>query len=408
MKTVFLSMLAIAALASCSRQEFIDPPGPNPQEGDKMLVDITLGNGEMTKAAGVATADEDKAINDVTVFFLNATSQIVSRTYVRSSDLTPDETDATIKTATVETRTTATQMMVIANIGEDRTTTGGALNVSTRDQLVNVVQDLIVSDGQPQPSMIPFQEKGNVLMSGEGIVSAMTPDPAGGPSKATADVTLKYIAAKITLAKIALGANVLGTYGQDFTFTRAFLLNAQTKSHYFPTTDSYIPDAKGYANGVTWESSWGTDPGYPVVADFNQSLTAIIAAPSDLPKSDIAHWYVFENNPASVQSTDHPTILVVEVKWRKATTGGGEQGTDPVYENKMFNVIFAPGDKGVIEAGKAYNVELTFNGDFRPEEQGGTGGGGDDNPDKPNISANVAITVTPADWADQSTPKPFE
>ena len=40
MKTVFLSMLAIAALASCSRQEFIDPHG-GPQEGDKMLVDIT-------------------------------------------------------------------------------------------------------------------------------------------------------------------------------------------------------------------------------------------------------------------------------------------------------------------------------------------------------------------------------
>ena len=406
MKTVFLSMLAIAALASCSRQEFVDPPSPNPQEGEKMLVDITLSNGEITKAGGVATADEDKAINNVTVFFLNATDQIVSRTYVQSSDLTSDETDATKKKATVATRTTATQMMAIANIGEDRTTTGKALNVSTKEQLLNVVQDLIVSDGQQPPSMIPFQVKGNILMSGEGIVSAMASDPAGGPSTATADVTLKYIAAKITLAKIALGANVLGTYAEDFTFTRAFLLNVQTKSHYLPTANSYIPDTKEYANGVTWVPSWGSDPDYPVVADFNQPLTAI-AAPGDLPKSDIAHWYVFENNPASVQPTDHPTILVVEVKWRKAVTGGGDSQQDPIYENKMFNVIFAPGDKGVIEAGKAYNVELTFNGDFRAEDQGGTGGGGDDKPDQPNINANVTVTVTPAEWTDAPTPKPF-
>ena len=63
---------------------------------------------------------------------------------------------------------------------------------------------------------------------------------------------------------------------------------------------------------------------------------------------------------------------------------------------------------GVIEAGKAYNVDLTFNGDFRPESEGGNGGGGDDNPDKPNISANVGITVTPAEWTNTSTPKPFE
>ena len=74
----------------------------------------------------------------------------------------------------------------------------------------------------------------------------------------------------------------------------------------------------------------------------------------------------------------------------------------------MFNVIFAPGDKGEIKAGQAYNVALTFNGDFRPEDEGGNGGGGDDNPDQPNVNANVAITVTPADWTDQSTEKPFE
>nr|WP_242506920.1 fimbrial protein [Parabacteroides goldsteinii] len=247
-KSIFVSMLAIAALASCSRQEFVDPPSP--QEGSKMLVDITLSNGEKSKAAGVATVDEDKTINNVTVFFLNATDQIVSKTYVPGASLTPTE-DGTGKTVSVETRSTATQMMVIANLGEDRTT--GTLNVSTKSQLEGVVQSLITSGGSPAP----VQVKTDVLMSGEGVVQNMTANPDGGASTANASVTLNFIAAKITLSSIALGNDVKGTYGTDFKFTRAFLLNVQTNSWYFPTTNSYIPTPKAYANGSAWDANWG-------------------------------------------------------------------------------------------------------------------------------------------------------
>jgi hypothetical protein len=403
MKTVFLSMLAIAALASCSRQEFIDPHS-GPQEGDKMLVDITLGNGQMTKAGNVATAEEDKTISNVTVFFLNATNQIVSRHYVDATKgLTDDETDPAIKKATIETRTTATQMMVIANIGDDLTVTGKPLNVSTRDQLEKKEQDLIISDGQTLPAMVPFQTKGDVLMSGEGQVENMTSDPETGNSTATAAVELNYISAKITLAKIAVSENTLGTYGEDFKFTRAFLLKVQTKSRYFPTAGKYLPAAKEYANGI-WVNAWGEDTN-PTVDDFVQTLSIPTISTSS-PATDIAHWYVFENDPASVQSTDNPTVLVVEVEWTK-TKADEAAGIQEEKVNKLFNVIFAPGDKGVIAAGKAYNVELTFNGDFRPENEGGTGGGGADEPDQPNVSASVDITVTPASWAEETTPKPF-
>ena len=79
-----------------------------------------------------------------------------------------------------------------------------------------------------------------------------------------------------------------------------------------------------------------------------------------------------------------------------------------VYALKNFNVIFAPGDKGIIEAGKAYDVALSFSGDFRPGTSGGNAGGGEDKPDEPNIKANVTVTVTPADWTPEPTEKPFE
>lgn len=398
MKSVFVSMLAIAALASCSRQEFVDP-APGPQEGTDMLVDITVGGGEQTKASGVATANEDKVIDNITVFFLNATNQIVSKTYLQSSDLTDDEQDATVKKATVETRSTATQMMVIANIGENRTTT--TLNVSTRAQLEAVVQSLVSSDNPP----IPVQVKGDVLMSGEGTVNNMTAQEGGAASTADASATLNFIAAKITLAKIELGNDIKGDYGEDYKFTRAFLLNVQTNSWYFPTGASYIPTPKAYVNGVAWDASWGDDPNYNVVSDFNQDFNF---ANMNQAQENLAHWYVFENDPST--ATDEPTILVVEVEWRK-TKADDSDPQNPVVEEKvkkMFNVIFAPGDKGVIKAGQAYNVALTFNGDFRAENAGGNGGGGDDKPDQPNVNANVAVTVTPASWTDESTEKPFE
>lgn len=407
MKTVFLSMLAIAALASCSRQEFIDPHG-GPQEGDKMLVDITLGNGEMTKATGVPEADgtEEKTITDITVFFLNGADQIVSRTFVTGPDLTDDGQNPGHKKATVETRTTASQVMVIANIGEDRTGTGKALNVSTRAQLEAVLQDLVVEDGTP-PALVPFQEKTNLLMSGIGDVSPMNP---GGiptdPFTAEASVELKYIAAKITLKSITVTDKAQGEYGdgKDFIFTKAYLLNVQTKSHYFPT---YLP-ATGdlaFANG-TWDAdAWGASD-LPIVADFEQKLT-ITSITANTAVENLAHWYVFENKPASTAKTDNPTILAVQIKWKEKETNGDDIPTD-VYALKNFNVIFAPGDKGIIEAGKAYDVALSFSGDFRPGTSGGNAGGGEDKPDEPNIKANVTVTVTPADWTPEPTEKPFE
>ena len=405
MKTVFLSMLAIAALASCSRQEFIDPNG-GPQEGDKMLVDITLGNGEMTKAAEVPSGTEEKTITDITVFFLNSSNQIVSRTFVTGGGLTDDQENQGNKKATVETRTTASQVMVIANIGEDRTGTGKALNVSTKAQLEAVLQDLVFEDGTP-PALVPFQEKANLLMSGEGTVLPMTP---GGtptdPFTSTASVELKYIAAKITLKSITVTDQALGKYGdgQDFVFTKAYLLNVQTKSHYFPT---YLP-ATGdlaFANG-TWDAdAWGASD-LPIVADFEQKLT-ITSITANTAVENLAHWYVFENKPASTAKTDNPTILAVQIKWKEKEANGGDIPAD-VYALKNFNVIFAPGDKGIIEAGKAYDVALSFSGDFRPGTSGGNAGGGEDKPDEPNIKANVTVTVTPADWTPEPTEKPFE
>lgn len=225
------------------------------------------------------------------------------------------------------------------------------------------------------------------------------------PFTAEASVELKYIAAKITLRSITVTDQAQGEYGdgKDFVFTKAYLLNVQTKSHYFPT---YLPATAdlAFANG-TWEEAWGTS-NLPIVKDFEEKL-AITSIVDNTPVENLAHWYVFENKPTSTTKDDNPTILAVQIKWKEKEANGDDIPED-VYALKNFNVIFAPGDKGIIEAGKAYDVALSFSGDFRPGTSGGNAGGGEDKPDEPNIKANVTVTVTPAEWDPAPTEKPFE
>ncbi|MCL3852978.1 hypothetical protein M1P97_16990 [Parabacteroides sp. GYB001] len=383
-KSIFLSMLAIATLASCSKEDAgIDPPVP---QGEKMVVDLSVDTGIDTKAIGVPGADEDKAISDLTVFFVDGAGSIITKKYLNTGDLTDA---AGVKSAKIETKSTAVKMLAIANVGSDLTTGANPLNVGSETLLKAVVKSLITSSNTNQV-------KGNLLMSAEGT---LTDKSTSAPWTANANATAKFVAAKITLSSLSLGSSVQGVYGDDFKFDGAFLLNVQTNSYYFPTSGSYVPTAPNYVNGVNWQSGWGDNPGHTVVSEFNLDLSGVVDMTT--PATDQGHFYVFENRPTSTDKTQNPTTLVVQVEWK-------QKKNPETKVKKMFNVIFAPGEAGVIEAGKAYNVALTFNGDFRPEEDGGgSGGGGTDTPDEQNLPTNVSVSVTPASWTDTSTNKPF-
>lgn len=387
MKSIFLSMLAIATLASCSKEE--ENPLPPVPQGEKMMVEFSLNTGADTKASGVPGADEDKAISDITVFFVDGAGSIITKKYLATGDLT----DATgVKTATVETKSTAVKLLAITNVGSDLTTGANPFNVGSETLLKAVVRSLLTGTSTTQV-------KGNLLMSAEGN---LTDKSTGAPWTAKAEVTANFIAAKITLSSISLGTGVQGTFGstEDFSFDGAYLLNVQTNSYYFPNAGSYVSATPNYVNGVNWQGAWGTDPGHAVVSEFNLDLSSITSM--DNPATDQGHFYVFENRPTSAAKTEFPTTLVIQVDWLKKKTAPEER------VKKMFNVIFAPGEAGVIEAGKAYNVSLTFNGDFRPtDDGGGSGGGGTDTPDEPNLPTNVTVKVTPASWTDTATNKPF-
>ena len=59
---------------------------------------------------------------------------------------------------------------------------------------------------------------------------------------------------------------------------------------------------------------------------------------------------------------------------------------------------FGGGDQEELEPGKVYTVKLALNGNFKPTNQGGSGGCGTDDPTKPTVNSAVEVTVLPAAW----------
>lgn len=383
-KSIFLSMLAIAALASCSKEETsVDPPVP---QGKARLIDLTIGGGSLSsKAAGAATNATDKAITNLTVFGVNTTTgSIVTKKYF-STLVDAGDNKKKVNLATTDQ---TTEIYVIANIGKDLTASGEALNVQTLTALKNAQAFLIVT----APAVAPAQTEGNVLMSGS---TTTITGGIGGATAATASVSLNFIASKIILQSLSREAGSTGVYGTDFKFDSAILTNVQTSAYYLMGNNSYIDIITGNVRPAI-TSTWATGRNGQTdteVADFSQSLSSITAfAPGDAATQDIAYWYVFENS-----DQDKPTTLLIKYLWKEKTDGAMDK-------EMYFPVTFIANDASVIEPGKAYNVSMKFHGNFEPDENGG---GGTEDPDVPIVPGSVDVQVTPADWNAVTTDKDF-
>lgn len=374
MKSIFLSMLTIAALASCSKEEVSVPPGP---EGEGKVIELTIGGTPLSvKSTTASDNDADQAISDLTVFGVSTTGSIVTKKYFSGTDVTAASGAA--KSVEFETKTTTESIYAIANIGSDLT--GTDLNVSTLADLKKKTVSLLKSSA-------PSQTQGNVLMSG----TTSTITLVSGTTY-TADITLGFISSKLILSQLKRGAGSQGDYGTDFTIEAAILNNVQTSASYVATGGSYIPAALSWATGLT--SSSITDK----VADFNNAITIGTSQAADFDANKVVdlnyHWYVFENNDGS-----KPTTLLLHYKWKQK---------DQVMKDMYFPVTLKDGAgfEGKLEPGKAYAITMTLSGDFRTETDG-SGGGGTEDPEKPVTNGSVTVTVTPTAWNTTSVDKEF-
>lgn len=390
-KSLFLSMCAIATMASCSQNDDVAPSG---SDAPKAQVILKLeGDGVNTRASETAT-EAGADIKNVTVFFFNQTGFIVGK---------PEFIEAVNIGNPITTTTDAANVVVIANLG-DKTNDGTFDGIASLSQLQKL--DFSSVDGGATGATVN-QSKDNLYSSGMGEITFT--DNTG-----TASVQLHFVAAKIKTVKIswnsgqnyaATEAALTGDVTKWFTIKQVYMMTAQTNSPLIPsnTTEGswggFVPQTYAFAGGV----AWGTGPWTWADGSAPKQTDDYLAAASDVKESETTpnqidnalaskSWYLFENSPAS----NHPTGVVIEVVWRSK-----DSSTEPTeLLTKYFTIYFGETGTGsstqpLLKAGNTYDMSLSLKGDFKP---GGNAGGGGDDPTKPSVDATVTVTVTKAAW----------
>ena len=407
-KSLLLSMCAIAALASCSQSDDEIPGGTGSDAPEAKVILKLEGTGVQatSRAAGIPGDLDAKngTVSNLTVFVFNRSGLVITKQYIG----TPAS-----GTNSISTTTDAKKVAVVANTG-DLTTSGGAFaSVASEDALKAVLSDMLVNPDDKIGAVT--HTDANLYMSGINDLGAFSDDGNGG-QKATVTVPLRFLSARIQLKEITFNGGTVtdNVYAQandfatnadaNFTITRVYLMNAQRLTHFLPATtggtDYITQGLKRYTGGVEWAAPWtGQAPNqfkpnneYTIEAGTDKFIPGSGAAQNTI--SDIGHWYTFANTGVS-DIANHPTALVVEVEWRKVKADGNVSEEN---QTMYFTTYFGGGDKNELEAGKAYTVSLKLNGNFKPTNQGGSGGGGTEDPTKPTVNSSVEVTVTPATW----------
>lgn len=387
-KSLFLSMCAIATMASCSQNDDVAPSG---SDAPKAQVILKLeGDGVNTRASEPAT-EAGADIKNVTVFFFNQTGFIVGKPqFVGVADISKP----------ITTTTDAANVVVIANLG-DKTADGTFDGIASLSQLQKL--DFSSVDGGATGATVN-QSKDNLYSSGMGEITFT--DNTG-----TASVQLHFVAAKIKTVKIswnsgqnyaATEAALTGDATKWFTIKQVYMMTAQTNSPLIPsnTTEGswggFVPQTYAFAGGVAWGTAPWTWIGdnTPKQTDDYLAVTSDLTANGDQIDNALASksWYLFENSSAS----NHPTGVVIEVVWRSK-----DSSTEPTdLLTKYFTIYFGETGTGgstqpLLTAGNTYDMSLSLKGDFKP---GGNAGGGGDDPTKPSVDATVTVTVTKAAW----------
>lgn len=406
-KSLFLSMCAIAALASCSQNDDVAPVGSDAQ---KAKVTLKL-EGDGVAGSRAADTEEDAteagaAIGNVTVFFFNQTDFIVGAPKYVSDP-------STLAATPLETTTDAAKIVVIANLGSDLTGTIFK-NVSSLDQLKKVDFTAIAGDGTKTVN----QSATNLYSSGMSGIQMGSGDQA---NISAATVQLHFVSARINKVKIAwkpdqyYAANKSDfddTTTNWFYIKQVYMMTAQTNSPLIPAgatteawTGGFTPQSYAFAGGVAWGAAPWTwtgdaDPtpvSTPVQTNDYLVTTMPVAANNSIDNvlgADAAHkaWYLFENTPAS----NHPTGLVVEIVWRSKADSTKPEELLTKYFTVYFGEKSGNTNQPLLEAGKTYDMSIALNGSFQP---GGNAGGGGDDPSKPSVDAQITVTVNTAKWA---------
>lgn len=400
-KSLFLSMCAIAALASCSQNE--DEVAPPVSNATEARVTLQLeGDGVKTRANTQATGEESK-VKDVTVFFFNTTDYLVGRPHW-SVVAENQQSDAISFTTTTD----AVKVVVITNLGSD-------LGASTFSEVNSLAQ----------LKAVDFSSMTGAKVNQTGIspyAAGMNAITMQGDGTGKSTVALHFVTARIEKVNIKwttesnthYAPKELDLTGQTgdywFAIRQVYVMKAQTNSPLIPAgaaadawTGDFIPQSLAFAGGVAWgnDAPWiWTDQHITKPVQTNDYLVRgmPVASANAIANVLATPWYLFEN-----PSTDYQTGIIIEIVWKSKVDASPAD-----YLTKYLSVYFGE-KKGqstqpLLKAGNTYQVTLDLQGDFKP---GGNAGGAGDNPDKPSVDTQINVSVTAAEWNTVSMSKVF-
>lgn len=370
-KTAAILMVAIAGLASCSK----DDNGGSKAVYEDATLGITLVSPN-TRAVGTPASTDDQ-ITDVNIFIVDASGEINTSwsTYVSSLS-------TGTHTETISVTTSASNVYVIANAGADLTTTITTKALLDGDYIIDMAnsgQDQFTSRWATGSAAIPaFAQNGS------------------GDWESTVSVTANFVAARITVEiDNQMSGPSTGYTGMqpDLVLTDVAILQARHQSKLFGS--SLVAELKGtgsYWSGIyditKWEGGYHASMVDPITFD---------AVSETFP--DKYYYYVFENDADA--AADYPTIVTLR----------GTLGTNGVDEYDIYYPVhlasYETPSSGTaptgVERGKSYDIKFIMKVD--PTDP--NGGGGTTDPGTPLVNADVDVVIDINDWIPVALEKEF-
>lgn len=327
-----------------------------PVAGEKANVTLNLKGEESAGTRATGATGDDTQINNYIAFFFNEQGQLVTKHEVSN----PASGGANQLTTT----TAATEVYIVANVGGlDKSGFGDVVN---KDQIAKIVKSLSAGGSHDTST----QTNTNVWMEGTG-------DVAFTKNTGAATVTLKFLAAKVTVIVDDQRTGNTETGAIYIKNDKIVLLNAGG-------------DAKFFAADKTTQTNFFSGAiNYPGSAAVEASFLSKTYAASGV------QFYAFGN-----ASSTQPTILAIQ-----ATRTEKNVGTSTVY----YPIAFSTLDAGAIKPeastfapGYSYEITLTLKGNVAAG-----GGNGTVNPEQPLVSGDVEVTISKAEWNPVTVNKEF-
>ena len=401
-RSLLLSMCAIAALASCSKNDDGIPGGGSDAEEARVTIQLANEQASTTKADPLPGTN-DAVINTLTALFYNDAGVLIGQ-----------PTSVANNNETLTTTSEARKVVLVANVPAGVT----LANATTLSALEALTFSSVEGDVAPYTIN---QIATNLTMVG---ATDFTLDKKADGTYAT-DVTVKmhFIAAKITSVTLTVDGMAAATENyatggkNDLTgdlsqpgnkwyyFTEAYLQLANTVSQLYPGDvtnwtkfDSKMQAADfRYIGGKVWDGTSGNDNPWDASMTYSPLQTDDYKGTISFSSVDGTFGKVFENKYLLENNAiSNKTVLVLHGKCKVKDA----PGSSPAYKviDRYWNITFGANttDQPYLKAGNSYKINLTLKKSFDPDN--GTAGGGGGDPTVEVKDANVVVTVTPAEW----------